>query len=349
MRIDVELEQLAHLGVLGALVRLGLSKELLEMSLVNANTAVREAAFERRWQVLRIFAIAVAVQMLLLPGLIAEGVPVTRIGLYPLSEIVGGLIFGCGMALAGGCVTGILWRSGTGSVAAGLAVVSFGAGELLIRHSGRGAMRWLDTAGGHSSTSTLQGVVHVRYAPLALGLGAVTLLALLAWSRRGAVWGAGLGLLGAAAWVVADWVGYGYGLGFVGTASAVQHSLERGGLDSLSFQVYLALGVIAGASLAAHGAIRVPSPARAGRAVAGGVLMGVGGNVAHACNIGHGLTGIPLLSLGSMLATASMAVGVIATWLLLRTSPALRGREHRRVRDPRPRQSPRRGRPRSEP
>lgn len=65
--------------------------------------------------------------------------------------------------------------------------------------------------------------------------------------------------------------------------------------------------------------------------------MGVGGNVAHACNIGYGLTGIPLLSLGSMLATVSMAVGVVATWrLLLRMSPAIRGQEHRFARDPNP-------------
>ena len=293
------------------------------------NTAVREAAFARRWRVLRIFAVAVAVQMLLLPGLIFEGVPVIRIGLYPVSETVGGLVFGAGMALAGGCVTGILWRSGSGSVAAGLAVVGFGVGELVIRHSGQQTLRRLDQTGPHSSTTTLYGLFHVRYTPLAIGLGAVALLALLAWSRKQALWGVALGALAAFAWVAADWVGYGYGLGFVGTASAVQHSLDVGGVTSLSFEVYLALGVIAGAVLGGQGTLRVPSPARAGRAVAGGLLMGMGANTAHACNIGHGLTGIPLLSLGSILATASMAVGVVATWgLLLRRSPALRGREH---------------------
>jgi len=296
------------------------------------NTAVREAAFARRWRVLRIFAVAVAVQMLLLPALIFAGVPVTRIGLYPASEIVGGLVFGAGMALAGGCVTGILWRSGSGSVATGLAVVAFGGGELLIRGWGQPLMRSLDRAGGDRSTTTLHGLLHVRYATLSVGLGALALAGLLVWSRRQALWGVLLGILGAAAWVVADWVGYGYGLGFVGTATAIQHSLERGGgVGSLSFEVYLALGVIAGASLGGQAAIRIPSPARAGRAVAGGLLMGAGGSIAHACNIGHGLTGVPLLSLGSMLATAAMAVGVIATWgLLLRRSPALRGHERPR-------------------
>ena len=56
--------------------------------------------------------------------------------------------------------------------------------------------------------------------------------------------------------------------------------------------------------------------------------MGVGGNIAHGCNIGHGLTGLPLLSFGSLLATAAMIVGSLLTWrLLLADRPALRGRE----------------------
>jgi hypothetical protein len=56
--------------------------------------------------------------------------------------------------------------------------------------------------------------------------------------------------------------------------------------------------------------------------------MGVGGSVAHGCNIGHGLTGLPLLSFGSALATAAMAVGALLTWrLLVEPRPAIRGRE----------------------
>ena len=74
----------------------------------------------------------------------------------------------------------------------------------------------------------------------------------------------------------------------------------------------------------------MPDAARARRAAVGGVLMGVGGNVAHGCNIGHGVTGLGLLSLGSLLATASMATGAVLTWrLLLSGRPGLRGRDTR--------------------
>jgi uncharacterized protein len=64
------------------------------------------------------------------------------------------------------------------------------------------------------------------------------------------------------------------------------------------------------------------------RAAAGGLLVGAGGSLAHGCNIGHGLTGLPLLSFGSLLATTSMAAGALLTWrLLLAPRPGLRGRE----------------------
>jgi hypothetical protein len=54
--------------------------------------------------------------------------------------------------------------------------------------------------------------------------------------------------------------------------------------------------------------------------------MGVGGSIAHGCNIGHGLTGVPLLSLGSVLAVAGMVAGALATWrLLLASRSGLRG------------------------
>ena len=107
------------------------------------NRGLRQAAFERRPFVLRAFGVAVAVQLLLLPLLIALGVgPLERsasmggLALLPVAQVAGGLVFGAGMALAGGCVTGILWKTGAGATALALAIAGFAAGELLAR--GRG-------------------------------------------------------------------------------------------------------------------------------------------------------------------------------------------------------------------
>ncbi|MEP6642103.1 MAG: YeeE/YedE thiosulfate transporter family protein, partial [Gaiellales bacterium] len=86
------------------------------------------------------------------------------------------------------------------------------------------------------------------------------LAVLVARSRTGLVPGLGLGVVGAVAWVVADWVGYGYGLGFVGTATSVKHAIDVGRVGALSFEVYLAVGVVAGAALDGGADIRLPSP-----------------------------------------------------------------------------------------
>jgi uncharacterized protein len=316
------------------------------------NRAVRRAAFEHRPELLRAFAVAVAVQLLLLPLLVAAGVgPLARSAeaggppLLPVAQVAGGLVFGAGMALAGGCVTGMLWKAGSGALALAVAIAGFAVGELLIRGPGSGIIADLDGASAVRRGSVPE-LLGTGYAAPALVVGVVALWALLGGSRRGplaaprggrgplaalrglhsALAGLALGVVAAGAWVAADAAGYGYGLGFVGAAEGARGALESGG--ELPFQLWLAVGVVAGAAVAGPRRLRVPDAARASRALAGGLLMGAGGSVAHGCNIGHGLTGLPLLSFGSLLATACMAAGALLTWrLLLASRPTVRGRE----------------------
>jgi uncharacterized membrane protein YedE/YeeE len=296
------------------------------------NRALRRAAFERRATLLRAFAVAVAAQLVLLPLLVAAGVgPLARSAeaggpaLLPVAQVVGGLVFGAGMALAGGCVTGMLWKAGGGALALGVAIAGFAVGELLARGPGDGAIETLDGA-ARPRESALSGLLGVAYEPLALALGIAALALLLARRRDGMAAGLALGAVAAAAWLAADAAGYGYGLGFVGAADGTRAAVEAG--SALPFQLWLAAGVLAGGALGGDRRLRLPDAARTGRAAAGGLLMGVGGSVAHGCNIGHGLTGLPLLSLGALLATACMAVGALVTWrLVLAPRPAVRGDE----------------------
>lgn len=294
------------------------------------NRAVRQAALEHKPRLLRAFGLAVAVQLLLLPVLVAGGVdPLERnaqtggLPLLPVAQIAGGLTFGVGMALAGGCITGMLWKAGGGAVALGIAIAGFAAGELLIRGPGESLIADLDAA-SRPSERALTGLLGVDYEPLALGIGVAALVLLLRRRRDGLLPGVALGLVAAAAWIAADAAGYGYGLGFVGAAEGTRRALDAGG--QLPFQLWLALGVVAGGAVAGRPRLRMPDGARAARAAAGGVLMGVGGNLAHGCNIGHGLTGLPLLSFGSLLAVTCMALGAIAVGLAYgsRRGPARR-------------------------
>ncbi len=285
------------------------------------NRGLRRAVFEHRPAVLRAFGVAVALQLLVLPILVAAGVsPLVAntdaggLPLLPVAQLVGGLVFGAGMALAGGCVTGILWKAGSGSVALAIAIAGFAIGELLIRGPGDGAISTLDDA-SRPTARGLPDVLGVGYAPLALVLGAVGLGLLARRGPRGLLPGLALGLVAAGAWIAADGAGYGYGLGFVGAAEGTRRALATGG--ALPYVLWLAIGVVLGGAVTGPRRLRVPDATRAARAAVGGLAMGVGGTLAHGCNIGNGLTGIPLLSLGSMLATAAMAAGALLTWRLV--------------------------------
>ncbi len=293
------------------------------------NRGVRRALLEGRPRVLRAFAIAVGVQLLVLPLLVALGVgPLERnadgggIALLPVAQLAGGLVFGAGMALAGGCVTGILWKAGGGTLALAVAIAGFAAGELLIRGPGADVPATLGDA-SRPRTAGLPELLGAGYAPVALVLGALLLAWLVRRGLRGLVPGVTLGLVAALAWIAAEQAGHGYGLGFVGAADGTRAALEAG--DELPYTLWLALGVVAGGALAGARRLVLPDAARAARALAGGLLMGAGGSIARGCNIGHGLTGVPLLSLGSLLATAAMVTGAVVVARLTQKGPA-RGR-----------------------
>ena len=177
--------------------------------------------------------------------------------LLPVAQLVGGLAFGAGMALAGGCVTGMLWKAGGGSVALGVAIAGFAIGELLIRDAGGDVIATLDDA-SRPGEHALTGLLDVGYTPLALVLGIAAFAALLTRGRGGLIAGLALGVVAAGAWVAADAAGYGYGLGFVGAADGTRSALETG--SALPFQLWLALGVITGGAALAHAASASPTP-----------------------------------------------------------------------------------------
>ncbi|UJA20809.1 YeeE/YedE family protein [Thermoleophilia bacterium SCSIO 60948] len=293
------------------------------------NSAVREATLERQPHLLRIFGLMLGFSLLVLAALHALGVApldaAIAAGTPPLAvsgQLLGGVVFGAGMALAGGCITGILWRTGAGSIATAIAIAGFAAGELLARGPLADAVASL---AGDSRTGGLAELTGVDYAVLAPLVGLAILGVLLGRSRDGLRLGAALGLVAALAWVVADLAGYGYGLGFAGSAQGTLDAIETGG--ALPFQLWLAIGVLAAGALVIRGPLRMPDGARAGRALAGGLAMGLGATLAGACNIGHAVTGLGLLSVGSLVATLAMAAGVVAVATFMRSRPQLRGTE----------------------
>lgn len=300
---------------------------------------------------LRSWALAVAValagtQALALAGLIEPAGSVYLSSRLPwLADLAGGLAFGFGMVLAGGCTSRNLARVGAGSLKALVVVVvtgiaAFVTGDgilsfvphLLVMHGSVDLARHAVTA--QSLGGLLDGVRLAAPDTANALLGLLLAAALAVWclkdrSFRGAdreLWGGLIiGALIPLGWLVTS--GFAPALSearvfgsltFVVPLADTVASIVRLHLPS-AFLMALVFGTIGGAFLAAKGSrqFRIERFASRGdlaRHLSGSLLMGVGGMVALGCTVGQGITGLSTLAVGSMLATSAILVG--AVWAL---------------------------------
>jgi uncharacterized membrane protein YedE/YeeE len=88
-------------------------------------------AVEGDWTKVKALALAVAVQLLLLPAIFATGLAhPAELPLLPLAAVVGGLVFGLSMRWAGGCAAGVWYKLGAGDAGALLAILGMALGAL---------------------------------------------------------------------------------------------------------------------------------------------------------------------------------------------------------------------------
>lgn len=130
------------------------------------------------------------------------------------------------------------------------------------------------------------------------------------WTRTGII----IGLIATVAWPISALTGREYGLSITEPIRTIALYLFEGDPEVLTWGSYMWVGLIAGAYWAArsHGefAWRAPGAQRLLQALGGGLMMGVGAGIAGGCNIGYGLTGVPLFGLSSLTATFSIVLGV---------------------------------------
>jgi uncharacterized membrane protein YedE/YeeE len=88
---------------------------------------------------------------------------------------------------------------------------------------------------------------------------------------------------------------------------------------SMRWEVLFVLGIPVGAFLAARrdGPVRASkaSPTDTGKRFFGGFGLGGGSSLAAGCTVGHGLTGVPLLAPGSIVAVLAIFAGSAITSL----------------------------------
>ena len=247
-----------------------------------------------------------------------------------LGTTLGGLMFGFGTTLAGGCAARILVGAAEGSGSALLALLAFALAATATQFGALEPLRvWtlsstaIESPAGSSSLAALLGIPPWILAAAVAGL-CLWLVFVPTRDRRNR------GLLAAGATVgtlvVAGWWITGHlaqdafsaarpaSLTFSGPVARASEYLMAGRGSGSGFDVSLAAGVLGGAWLSSLLSRRYrwvpPDPGHVLHALSGGTLMGVGAILAGGCNIGQGLSGMSTLSVGSLLAVIGIVLGM---------------------------------------
>ena len=259
-------------------------------------------------------------------------------------NILGGLMFGFGMSLAGGCASRNLVRAGAGDLRSALTLLVVGLLAYMTTGGILGPWRAsLETAtavalpGGASSIADMAArAMGAESSPHAgMWLGLVIAGALLLYCFTSPAFRASrvhiLAGLGVGAAVIAGWMLTGLAhddmalapqaplsLSFVKPTGDALEWLERfTALGLPSFGAASVFGTLLGAFVSAliAGRLRLATFADTGdtlRNLGGAVLMGVGGVLALGCTIGQGVSGLSTLALGSILAFLGIIGGAVA-------------------------------------
>jgi uncharacterized membrane protein YedE/YeeE len=148
----------------------------------------RDLFLFRRTQMLRMLVLAVIVSLILfetarLLGLLSP-YPFPLLGSPSLASVLGGLLFGIGMVLAGGCVVGTLYKLGSGSLLALVALLGLIAGSTLYAeiHPWWSALASATTL--FAGKSTVPEILGLSPTPLLTAVALPGVLLLRRWYRQ---------------------------------------------------------------------------------------------------------------------------------------------------------------------
>jgi uncharacterized membrane protein YedE/YeeE len=304
------------------------------------NSAFRDIIVLKEYTLLKTVGLAILVEMVGFAIMALAGT--VTLNPKPLmwgANILGGLIFGVGMVLAGGCASGVTYRVGEGMVGAMVAVAGFGLGGLM---TSMGVLKPLKDSlqastkivVGEGASPTLNGVLGISYTVAVLIIVVIVAAIWILARRKGsyeddviagslsekifkhgwgwAATGVVIGIIGILAYPLSAAAGRNYPLGITGGWINIWQSLivpEK----FFSWEGLEVLGIVIGAAVAAliagEFALRAPEPKVILQTFLGGFLMAFGAVISSGCNIGHILSGVPMLSLGSILGGISIVMG----------------------------------------
>ncbi len=250
----------------------------------------------------------------------------------PVFGVIGGLLFGYGMALAGNCGFGALARFGGGDLRSFVIILVMGISAYMALSGPFASVRLIalsmteiDTQ-ARSYPQILSGIT--GFSDITLGLViSVALMALALWSRgflanpKAILWAGIVGLAIISGWAGTQWVANnGFSASTVNShtfTSPLGETLlflmtSSGG--GLSFGVGSVFGVLIGAFVGSliKGHFRweaCEDPRELKRQVLGAILMGFGAVLAIGCTIGQGISAFSLLTLNAPIVFASIFAG----------------------------------------
>ena len=252
----------------------------------------------------------------------------------PVASVLGGLVFGYGMALAGNCGYGCIARLGGGDMRAFVIVLVMGVSAWFTLS---GPLSWLRNVAFPQQDVTPgdmpPGIAHWLSAQTGLGvetigmtIGLLILAGALASKDflrdiKGLFWAAVVAVAIVSGWAGSYWISvYGWdGLQSVSHSfsSPVGESLiyvMTGSVRAPSFAVGSVFGVGLGAFIGSliKGHFRweaCEDPRELRRQIIGAGLMGIGAVVALGCTVGQGLSGFSVLAFSAPMTFAAIVAG----------------------------------------
>ncbi len=250
----------------------------------------------------------------------------------PVATIIGGLMFGYGMALSGNCGYGALARLGGGDLRSFVIVLVMGLSAYIAMSGPLAHLRvWLFPVITEATTPQGFSQLFLEYlgtSPTIVGTvigGGVLLLALaqkeIISKTKELFWSVAVGLAIISGWLGTYWIAsVGFGNEPIETHSfaapigdTIFYGMTASG-NSLSFSVGSVFGVIIGAALGSYskGHFRweaCEDPRELRRQILGAALMGPGAILAVGCSIGQGISAFSTLAFSAPVAFISIYVG----------------------------------------
>ena len=294
------------------------------------------------------FLLAIAIQAIGVAVLTGMGVIAPEPAAFaPLAVVGGGLLFGVGIVMAGGCATGTYYRAGEGLIGSWVALVLYALSAAIMKFGPLGSFTEAARA-RTTADATIQETLGVSVWVPIIAFTALVAALVVREVRRGAgrktvklparraglghyladipwnpwVGGVLLGIIAIAAWVLSTAAGRNGGLGITTPSAKIVTFLTTGDVALVDWSVMLVLGILLGSFIAAKlsGEFRwrVPDATTIRRSAGGGLAMGVGAALAGGCTIGNSLVETSLFSYQGWVSLVAIMLGTWgAAWFFL--------------------------------